>query len=58
MENLTQFKVELEKFSIEQLYQEKEKCERALANMIFDGSLIAKLTLIDTAIQIKESEAK
>ena len=58
MENLTQFKLELEKFSLEQLYQEKENCEKSLANMMFDSSLVARLALIETIIQTKESEAK
>jgi hypothetical protein len=58
MENLTQFKLELEKFSLEQLYQEKENCEKSLANMMFDGTLVARLALIETVIQTKESEAK
>ena len=36
MENLVQFKEKLVSFSLDELYQEKEKCERALANMMFD----------------------
>ena len=56
MENLVQFKEKLVSFSLDELYQEKEKCERALANMMFDEELIVKLTFIESVINERECE--
>lgn len=54
MENLAQFKEQLSKASLEELYKEKEKFETALSQMVFDGTLILKLTFIEEAIAKKE----
>lgn len=54
MENLVQFKEKLVSFSLDELYQEKEKCERALANMVCDGELIDKLIFIESVISERE----
>ena len=56
MENLAQFKEKLVSFSLDELYQEKEKCEKALANMMCDGDTMVKLVFIETAINERECE--
>lgn len=56
MENLAQFKEKLVSFSLDELYQEKEKCEKALANMVCNGDLMVKLVFIETAINERECE--
>ena len=56
MEDLTQFKNQIANASLEELKVEKQQLETALAQMVFDGTLILKLTLIDEAIYNKEKK--
>lgn len=57
MEKLAQFQVRVENFSLEQLYEEKNKCEKSLANMIeLDSECLLKLEFILQLIKNKESE--
>lgn len=56
MENLAQFKIELTEFSLDDLYKKKEECEHALVNMVFDGDLVVKLTLIESEIESRQGD--
>lgn len=54
MEDLTQFKIKISNASLEELKVEKQKLEDSLAQMVFDGTLILKITLLNEAIYKKE----
>jgi hypothetical protein len=56
MENLAQFKTKLTQLSLEELYDSKKECENALANMVFNGDLVVKLTLIEEEIDSRKGE--